>query len=364
MAPQTKKPNRDLVIEHITYDSTHQDPQPTEDIATYLTRLRRREKREKVLAKANASGRYLRLSTEDSKKTTTTTTTTNPPPLKRKEKFSDIVMAKLNHRHPSSAKENEQKDKQPLLPLKDIRTLILEGKLERVIPPPTPAKKERLAPPAARRRLSKESGTSTTLNTHQKKKKKKKKASDLVDNILQAKFHSPFEHIPYPSLSSSRRTSSSSSSSSSSFCCIGEESLKTGRRSGEGTSLWYNPSPSPSRPAVVLRDSRSTTTTGLGIGREIKPTPPLKDVRKSSNPFYSSSSNTSSNPFLDQVPITFPLHAKAQGTLHAVPVPSRVYSQRAEIVDADVFREWSACYERGDYEQVFKKEEEERFEVL
>ncbi|CZR57998.1 uncharacterized protein PAC_07888 [Phialocephala subalpina] len=450
MSSTTKKGRKELVIEHITYDATHQPMNPytpastsaemgsrisssrrsqlrnsseqvssrapkslaerqvtqwpsadlrvaTADLATFVLQKEREEravrKRGKIAAKANSSGRYLSL--PDEKSSTATKVT---PGLRRKEKFSEVVMAELNclsqedEEHPLVAHDaNMQR-------FEEIRRAIKEGKMERVVPPRTEAEKERLAPHrhSVTRPSSSRSAPATDTKPKAKAPKDRKPAdhrknrssgSKLAAYLekgkeIQSKFPSPFSHLNYPSFSLSRKASVSSSTSS--FYCIGEDeeeqrsnndaikALKTRqnenrkRLSGDGTSPWAQPSNDKCRLCRKAGTQgvrglcsecekdllRPKTTVGLGISfpdseEEIKPTPPLKDqktlsIRKSNDRNYLLHvPDDDDDEWEDERPITpikddIRLARVDAGSKPSISsVSPRIFSQRAEIEEEE-----------------------------
>jgi hypothetical protein len=256
-----------------------------------------------------------------------------PPPLRRKPNFSENLRECLGSPKTSAKKTEEKEEK--TTKVYTLRDAIRAGRLERVIPPPqTPETEERLVPPKL---LIPSIESAPPRTSHSKKTASASgKVTELIDRgadilnetrkELAGKFLPPFDHVNYPSFSrASKNSRRSSDSSDLSFCCIGEneptknikapteevqiptmeaQALKkrqqqySERLSGQGTNPWSEPRP------VVCRLCRKPGVRGIrGLCNdcetdfmrpktrkyefhlssdeddEIKPTPPLKDVK-------------------------------------------------------------------------------------
>jgi hypothetical protein len=229
-------------------------------------------------------------------------------------------------------------------------------------------------------------------------------SADLLDEKrreVQSKFQAPFEHLNYPSFSLSRRASVASSKSAESFFCVGEgleeqttntqaiHALKArqqesaerdSRLSGVGATPWAN------RAAENCKLCGQFTVTGLqGLCEacesdfcqpkarnqyrdsewweddirddDIKPTPPLKDrntlsMRRERDTQHYFQNATNRLELDDEKP---PVPLKDMGLRPIFnPVPSRQFSQKAEIVDGDDERylNWQTASQQDEFEKT------------
>ncbi|KAH7409141.1 hypothetical protein BKA64DRAFT_664228 [Cadophora sp. MPI-SDFR-AT-0126] len=247
-------------------------------------------KEEKVLSRKNSSGSYLPLKSPTGS-SSTRAKGFSIPSLKKKGNFSDLVKERLHRRNEAgneiSNRENDVEKagekSEKLVKAYTLRRAMLEGKLERVVPPPSTAissGQNRRPPPrparnpfldtasatpivaaevAAATRTEPRPGprtlkptdtpssrtslssaarpTSTSLSRARKTKSASSKIASLIGNSadildetrreIQGRFKEPFEYLGYPSFSLARRADGaeggeSDADSDESFYCLGD----------------------------------------------------------------------------------------------------------------------------------------------
>ncbi|KAL5317733.1 hypothetical protein ACEPPN_014831 [Leptodophora sp. 'Broadleaf-Isolate-01'] len=271
------------------------------EMTGYLVQKHRVEKaekkQEKILSSANSSGSYLPLRSpiESSSTNAKTKTKIRGKGIGRGiSSFSDLVKEKIYKKTEPSAAQKLEERGDKMVKIYNLRKAMLEGKLERVVPPPSgmgmngsgaglgaggenrrppprPAHNPFLdnissvGPASSRQpcaapvqvqvsfsRTSQQSDVRQTSRTRKTKSASSKIASligssaDMMDETrrgIQGKFREPFEHLNYPSFSLGRREDGDDGDGDSdeSFFCLGDVELGVlgtgGLRVGSGSGI-------------------------------------------------------------------------------------------------------------------------------
>ncbi|KAF8862900.1 hypothetical protein BDZ45DRAFT_738893 [Acephala macrosclerotiorum] len=391
--PSTQWPNAEMRV-------------ATADLASFVLQKGRegkeKRKQEKLVIKANSSGRYLSLLDEKSSAATKVT-----PNLRRKEKFSKIVMAKLNKLSHEDEKQLLVQNDANMQRFEEIRKAIKEGKMERVVPPRTEAEKERLAP--RRYSVSQPSSSRSAPAAETKPKVKSSKDRKSVDHWKNRLSGSKLSAYLEKGKEIQREDEEEQRSNTNAIKALKMRQGENRRRlSGEGSSPWSSPANQRCRLCnkwgtqgvrglcSECEDDFLRPKTSVGLGTsfsdsededEIKPTPPLKDrktlsMRKSPDRNYLLHVPAYANEEWEDERPTTPVKGSIRlESVNARSEPSdssvspRIFSQQAEIEDQEdsdaetvkrwnsgpfkpiskenknLFEKWSAVYQNGDYRQ-------------